>query len=269
MDYNAAGHRIIGFTDRHNSLRVLNVDKIPFTQNPDLSLVNPDDIGDLEGFPKFKLPIFTFTVNQAGGAIYSGAYSACFAYESYDGTRTPSSPPSKMIYITEDSTAIGYDKFDGCPPRTRTAKSITFTVTNVDTRYDILVLIIVRKMGGVTEVAQIKKVDVTGTTTSITYVGSETESIMSAEEVLTPRPLYNKVGCIAQLNSQLYLGDLEAEVDIEYQEYANSIRVHYNTKLITVSNIDQSHKNVLPGGFAHGGVYALYIAFRIKEWIME
>lgn len=265
IDYNAFGERIVGFTDRFNSFRVLNVDRLPFLLNPDMSLLHPEDISDLEGFPKFKLPIFTFVVNQVGGSVPSGAISACFSYESNDGTRTPSSPPSKMIYITDDSTAVGYDKFDGCLPRTRTSKSITFNVTNVDTRYDQLVLIIVRKVGGVTEVVAIKRIDITGTTASITYVGSETETPMSVESVLTPRPLYTKVGCIAQLNSQLYLGDLEAESDIEYQSYANNIRVHYNTKLTSSTNILESHKNVLPGGFAHGGVYALYIAFVLKN----
>ena len=265
IDYNTFGERIVGFTDRYNNFRVLNIDKPPFLTNPDGSLQNPADISDLEGFPKFKLPIFTFTVNQIGGSVMSGAYSICFSYASKDGTRTPNSPPSKMIYITDDSTAVGYDKFDGCLPRTRTSKSILFNITNVDTRYDQLTLIVVRKMGGVTEVAAVKTVDITGVTTSITYVGTETETAMSPEAVLTPRPLYTKVGCIAQLNSQLYLGDLEAEAAIDFQPYANNIRVHYNTKLVSVTNINESHKNVLPGGFAHGGVYALYIAFVLKN----
>ena len=265
IDYNALSEKIVGFTDRYNSFRVLNITTPPFALNPDGSLVNPADISDLEGFPKFKLPVFTFLVNQIGGSILSGAYSVCFAYESNDGTRTPNSPPSKMIYITDDTTSIGFEKFDGCPPRTRTSKSITFQVTNVDTRYDKIVLIVVRKVGGVTEVVAIKKIDITGVTISITYVGSETETAIPIEQALTPRPLYTKVGCIAQLNSQLYLGDLEAGKDIDYQGYANNIVVHYNTKLVSVTNINESHKNVLPGGFAHGGVYALYIAFVLKN----
>lgn len=265
IDYNAFGERIVGFTDFKNSFRVINVDLLPFTLNPDKSLVNPADISDLEAFPKFKLPIVSFVVNQVGGSIPSGAYSACFAYESNDGTRTPTSPPSKMIYITDDSTTVGFDKFDGIPPRTRTPKSITFTITNVDTRYDKLVLVILRKVGGITEAAQIKKVDITGITATITYVGSETESAMTTEEVLTPRPLYTKVGCVAQLNSQLYLGDLESETDIDYQSYANNIKAFYNTKLVSANNVNDSHKNVLPGGFPHGGVVALYIAFVLKN----
>jgi hypothetical protein len=265
VDYNAFGERIVGFTDRYNDFRVLNIDYLPFALNPDKSLTDPSNISDMDGFPKFKLPIFTFAVNQIGGSIFSGAYSACFAYESNDGTRTPNSPPSKMIYITDDTISIGFDKFDGCPPRTRTSKSITFNVTNVDTRYDKIVLIIVRKVGGVTEVVGIKKVDITGTSLNITYVGSETETAISIEQALTPRPLYNRVGCIAQLNSQLYLGDLTAAKNIDYQALANNIIVHYNTKLVSVTNINESHKNVLPGGFAHGGVYALYIAFVLKN----
>ena len=265
VDYNTFGERIVGFTDRYNSFRVLNIDKLPFPVHSDGSLYNPADISDLEGFPKFKLPIFTFTVNQIGGSVMSGAYSICFSYANKDGTRTPNSPPSKMIYITDDSIGVGYDKFDGCLPRTRTSKSIVLSITNVDTRYDQMILIVVRKMGGVTEVAAVKTIDISGTTATITYVGTETETPMSPEAVLTPRPLYTRVGCIAQLNSQLYLGDLEAESAFDFQPYANNIRVHYNTKLVSVTNINESHKNVLPGGFAHGGVYALYIAFVLKN----
>lgn len=265
IDYNAFSERITGWTDNYNAPRVLNIDRLPFPLNPDKSLVNPADINDLEVFPKFKTPIFEYTVNQTGGALLAGVYSFSVSYENLDGTKTPYSAPVEIVYIADDPASIGYDKFDGVAPGTVSSKSITLNISNVDTRYDKIVLIVVRKINQQTEALEIRKADVSGSTLTMTYVGTETTITLPIDEVITPRPLYTKVGAMTQLNSTLYLGNLESQEDIEYQSVANTITVHYNTKLVPIANINDSQKNQLPGGFTHGGVYAFYIAFKLTN----
>jgi len=265
FDFNAFGERIVAFTDRFNNPRIINIDNLPFALNPDKSLVNPSDISDIEMFTKMVAPNITYTISQNGGSLKTGAYSFAIAYENNDGTRTPNSPLVHSVYITDDGTSVGFDQFDGALPNTLTAKAIALTINNVDTRYDKLVLIIVKRNNGITTAVEIKKLDIGGTTLSTTYTGTELETPLTLEEVLTPRPLYNKVGCMTQINSQLFIGDLEAEEDIEYQSYANLIRIYYNTRLIAVQDINNSNKNGIPPGFAHGGVYAFYIAFVLKN----
>jgi hypothetical protein len=265
VDYNFKGERIVAWTDRNNSSRILNIDNLPFALNPDKSLVTPSNWGNTEIFPKFKAPIISFTISDSGGAIPAGNYSLAIAYENIDGTRTPNSIPIKNINIVDDSKANGFNLYDGVIPGSLTSKSITITINNVDTNYDRLVLIVVYKANNQVVAKEIKKADISGTTLTTTYIGTETTTTLNLEEVLAIRPLYSKTGCLTQLNSVLYHADLESEDDIEYQQYANNIKIFYNTKLVDIDDLDNSHKTSFPAGFAHGGVYAFNIHLVLRN----
>jgi hypothetical protein len=264
-DYNYLQQRIVAYTDKYNLPRIINLDDLPFDLNIDLSLVNPEELSNINLFPTFSQPSFSFTVNETGGSVRSGNYSVCGAYENNDGTRTVNTLPIKNISIIEDVTVNGFDAYDGIAPDTLTGKSINFTITDVDTRYDKFVLIIVARRNNIVTTFEVKKINITGSTITTAYLGTETETPLDLTEILTPRPLYNKVGCMTQLNGRLYLADLETSEDIDFQPFANNVKLHYNTRRVTVNTLTDSQKVVFPGGFAHGGIYAFYITLLLTN----
>lgn len=265
VDYNFLQQRIIAWTDKYNPPRILNIDDLPFALDGTKKLVDSTNIIDANIFPTFSMPTFAFTVSQTGGSVRSGNYSVCAAYEDNNGTRTQNSVPIKNISIVDENTSVSFNNFDGVAPDTLTGKKINFTISNIDTHYDKLILIIVARRNNILTVSEVKKVNITSSVMNVTYVGNETETPVDLQQVLTPRPIYNKVGCMAQLNGKLYLADLETIADIEYQQYANQIRAFYVSKFIRVDSLTNSHKNVEPAGFAHGGVYALYITLLLTN----
>lgn len=265
IQYDFFERRIVVWTDRNNPTRILNLDFLPFTLNVDKELVDPTEINLLDTFPTLTDPIFDFTVNQNGGSLLAGAYSYALVYTNIDGTRTPNTTPIKTIYITDDNSSLGYDKFDGAIPGTATSKSITLTISNIDRRYEKLVLIGFSRINNQISAFEIKTVQITASTINVTHIGTEVTTPLSLEEVLAIRPIYTKTGCLAQLNNRLYQGDLESEDDINYQSYANQIKIFYNTKLVNIGDINNSQKNGIPGGFPHGGVCAFYITLKLKN----
>lgn len=265
VDFNFKNQRIVTWTDNFNSPRILNIDELPFPLNVDLSLVNPDNWVNTEIFPKFKTPIIGFTVNDNGGALLAGNYSVCIAYENIDGTRTPNSIPIKNINITDDPKSIGSNKYDGVAPGSLTSKSITFAISNIDTNYDKLVIIVVYKSNNQIVAKEVKKADISGSSLTVTYIGTETTIDLNLEEVLAIRPLYNKVAAMTQLNSILYHANLQSEDDIDFQSQANNIKIFYNSRLVDVDDLENSQKASYPSGFAHGGVYAFYIHLILKN----
>lgn len=265
IDYNYLKQRIISWTDFNKPPRILNIDNIPFALDGSKALVDPTQIIELEVFTKFRVPQITFQTSDSSGAVKVGNYSFAVAYENIDGTRTTNSIPQGNINITDDSTSDVFSKIDGGIPGSLTSKSIQLTINNVDQRYNRLVLIGISRINNQVLAFEIKKVDINSSTIIITYIGTEITVGLSLEDVLRVSPLYTKSKAMAQLNNVLYHTNLEAEDDIDYQSYANNIRIFYNTKLVSITDINNSHKNNMPGGFAHGGIYAFYIRLLLKN----
>lgn len=259
IDYNYKKDRITGWVTGNNPPRVLNIDTLPFALNIDKSLVDPTIIIDLEVFPKVLTPNFTASVSNNGGSLLAGNYSFSCLYSNIDGTKTSYTAAQLNINIINDPTATGFiTTIDGVVPGTQTSKSITLNITNVDTRYDNLILVGISRINGITTFFQIKTIHITGSTITTTYVGTEGVTIVPSEEFLQVLPLYTSAQAITQYNNELYLANLQSQPDIDYQHYANQIRVYYNTNLVGINDTIQ-YKNNFPAGFAHGETYALYI----------
>lgn len=265
IDYNYLGEKIVSWTDANQVPRILNLDTIPFSLNGSKGLVNPADINDLNLFPEFKVPDLSFSVNQLGGSVKSGTYHISVAYENIDGTRTPASIPFKTIYITDDNSSNSFNSIDGVAGGSATGKSINLSFSNIDTRYDKLVLIIVARNNSLITFTEVKTIDIGGTTLNTTYVGTETGVTLSEDEVLTKRPIYIKSRAMTRLNDRLYHGNLESQEEIDFQSRANAIVINYTSTLTNVLNISQSHKNNYVTGFPHGEVVAFYIGFHLNN----
>lgn len=265
IDYNFLGERIISFTDKNNITRILNIDNIPFPLDVNKDLVNSSDISRLDIFPSFITPNLTATVNNSGGNVKAGSYSFCIRYSNNDGTITKNTPPQSVVYVVEDTTTNA-GKYDGTEPGLTTSKSITVSLSNLDTSYDNVELIVISSIKNIITAFIVRKEIISSSNLTITYLGTEVVTNLALEEILTPQPVYRTTGAMVSINNVLYHGNLEADEDIDYQSYANNIRILYNSKLMDVRSLNYSHKNntALPG-FGHGEVYAFYIVFILKN----
>ena len=66
---------------------------------------------------------------------------------------------------------------------------------------------------------EVKKVSINSSSLTIAYTGTEVVINIPIEQVLTPRPLYNKVGAMAKLNKELYHADLEQQEEIHFYQW--------------------------------------------------
>ncbi len=260
IDYNYLGERIVSWTDKNQKPKILNIDNIPVALDGNKALVTPSELVKLNVFPEFDTPSISAQVINTGGAIKSGAYSFSLVYSNDDGTETSYTPPQCSVYINEDTTSDS-TKHDGSIPGQLTSKLIRLTLSSVDINYDKVTLIAISTINGIKTAFEVKTVSITGTSMVIDYLGSEKTTDITLEEVLTPRPVYIKTGAMAQLKNVLYHANLETQEDIDFQSIANNIKVFYNSKLVSVTDVNVAQTP----GFAHGEVYAFYIVFVLKN----
>lgn len=239
--------------------KILNIDDLPFTLNVDNSFQSDDDVNKILLFPDIASPDTSVTVNELGGILRTGAYYFAYNYVDEEGFETNYTSVSGPTFITEDSISEGFNNYDGAEPNTITSKSLTLNLTNVDTRYSRLRLVVISKIESQIIPRFIKEVTIVGSNLTIGFTGAENTEIITLEEILIRRPNYIRAKAITQLNDTLYLGNLQTEDDVDLQSVANDIVINYTSKLIDATDINESQKQNTDRGFLHGGVYAFYL----------
>lgn len=263
--FNSLQERVVAFTDGNNTPKEINIDNLPFQVNSSLGLINQDDINDIEVFPSSNPPLIEFSVNDSGGNLSSGTYFVSARYENRDGTETNYHDVIGPIYINDDASTLNFEDSDGVEAGTTTAKSIEFTVSNLDTRFDRLVLGIIQVENGVVSARQVRSISIGGSSVTLVYNGAETSTTLTLENVTIPSPKYTSAKAISQLKDRLYLGNLKTEPSLDLQDFANGIIVNYTTKLLDAKTLEGSHKDNADKGFIHGEVYALYIGAELNN----
>ena len=260
FDYNFLKQRIISWTDKNNVARIANIDNLGFALTVGKAFITATDLNKLNLFPSFKSPNIVSTILNSGGSIKAGHYTFAIKYKNIDGTITNYSPFQSSVYVVEDITG-NVLLYDGTPPGSFTGKSIQIQLTGLDISYNSFVLVAISTINGVKTAFEIKEEIITGPNMTITYIGSETPVTLSLEEVLTSKPIYTKVGAMAQLHNVLYLADLETQEDFNFQEVANQIKIYYNSTITSANNLNAQN---LPT-FGHKEVYAFYIVFVLNN----
>ena len=251
---NFAGERVVAFTDELNVPRILNLD------TPGVN-----DINDLLLFPLTSLPTVTTSVSESGGTLETGTYYITFKHKNIDGTSTNWFTISGPIYINNDNRGGGFVDYDGAVAGTISSKSIRISFTNTDQSYDQLVIGVIREIGGVRSAREITTVTNSSVIDTI-YTGNETYTDLTLAEILVGIPSYTKAKAITQLNNRLYLGNMETEDVLDYQLYANQIKVNYTAKTITTDSLaDGNHKLNGDKTFTPGEVYALYVSWLMND----
>ena len=151
------------------------------------------------------------------------------------------------INIVEDSESVSpIERYDGAPPKSQTGKSISWEATNINTDYEYLRPVVLRRMGVDSEltadaaayesekVFQLNDIPLgygeTGPLT-LTFTGLEGYVETSTNDIIIDTVSYSKVKTLAQLDGTIYGGNLAGTQDVGYQKYANFIKLEPTIKM--------------------------------------
>jgi len=244
------GDLILYWTDDTNPPRRLNITKC-------LAGNKPDSLSELKLFPSTNSPAeFTLDdVRDSGGELKCGSYELAFAYEDEDSTITNFFLVTNPIYISDPDTGYGGDR------EKVAGKSIRYTLDNLDTSYDYLRVASIRD----TTVELLPRIPIRENSQTFVYSGTEEVISGSLDEVVINNVSYSKAKTLTQLGNVLYLGNLERPSTLDYQKYANNIKVEVVSKDIANNTLNIDGETSTNKSFQRDEVYALYISLVKKD----
>lgn len=259
---NHKGERIVVWVDHVNPIRVLNIDDpgLPLTNG---GLSDPAYLDLLNIKANHQPPIISSIRSlSTGGQLKSGTYYLAFAYELPDGSTTNWSYFSGPVMITDSTPSQNVDQYDGAASSTPTPKSISVSLTNLDSRFPYLRVGIVRQLGGVVDSVYAIRREVKPTM-QLTYTGAEEEDVELIESILTNQIGYLSARTITRFDDRIYLANLRSREVPDIQPFVNAIDVKWTTKLIDLSEVEGSFKDeqtiYFSRGFFPDETYALYL----------
>jgi len=232
-----------------------------------------------------------------GGGLRTGVYYLALAYVDEDLVATNYLTVSNPISIVEE-----YDhtqpvtQIDGGRAGNQTSKAINWSVSNINTDYDFIRPVVVRKMGDATEAFRLDDIErQVVASNGITFSGTEGYSTGSVEDVIIDTTSYETAKTINQLDGVLYLGNLTGSQDVGYQKYANFIKLssvvtvmpNFDIFFATIDNLETGFgttpvqsgdpttayrylSNIYDKrGYMRDEVYAFYIAFILNDGSMS
>lgn len=236
--------------------KLINIDNPPATVTSD----------NIRLFLNAKTPYISSIEAITGGSLISGAYQFAYAYKDVEGNQTGWLFIDKPFYIVRDQSSISYRNYQGAPPNTPTGKAISFTLSNIDTDFNKIVISAIKRIGNSISVQVIKEEFIGASTIkSFTYGGNENPIFESLEAVSVRPTSYAKIGAGTQLDSRLILGNVEVDESVNWQKYANLVQVNSSYVQKSLELLPSSHKTEELKGFQFGEVYAFYIAFKLKS----
>lgn len=209
--------RVVYFVEDNNPPRFFNLDK-PV----------PTDVEDFKLFLNFQLPeISNISVNTTG-SLKTGIYYLIARYKTSSGNITFTGLPSNPIPIVDGIRGNNNDdNYDGADPGSISNKSISFTVTNNDTNYPFIEILVVTYE----EITNVLTAYTLGTfkNDSSTIIFSSNEQYVdrvSLEELTIQPTFYTSASCIEQKDNVLTLSNLKTQVRNEdIQRIANNVDV--------------------------------------------
>lgn len=239
--------RIIYFVDGVNDDRVINIDDI--IRNPTShNYLNRFGIFDCELIKNkrnFKLAcVKDITVNNTGGNLELGTYQIILQYEDSLNNGENYFGHSLPIPITYGNYNSDYKDIIGGDPLTfpQTTKSITFTISGIDTTYTYLNVLVVYTKNQIKTCYLVNKLSIVDseiiyTLTDITNTDSQQIPI---DKVIVSQNPYKVSETIAQIDNRLIKGNSKQTVRdyAEFQRLANDIEVTYVTKPVLYPNAD-------------------------------
>ena len=300
----ASGDLFVYWTDNSNPPRCMNITRQMDSNTQNLYGNSPSDthnknfIDRLNLFPHSgPVPHITFKSINSGGGLKTAVYFLALAYVDTDLVQTNFLTIANPISIVEDVESVfPIERYDGAPPDSQTGKSITWTISNLNTDYEYLQPVVVRRMGDAEQAFKLNKVEINSREREIVFTGIEGYEPSSVDDIIIDTVAYDTAKSITQLDNIMYLGNLSGTKDLGYQKFANNIKLKSVTK--TFSNFDRyelSTDNLSNGyidtspntsftkdggyrdvdnifrfrGYMRDEVYAFYIAFILNDGSMS
>lgn len=240
-----------------------------------------DDINYLNIFPHVghAATMDLLEVRTEGGNLPAGSYTFALRYLDSLGTPTNFFTSTQQIavpvYVGSRSWPVGADG------EATATGSIRLGIYNIDTHYDRLQLAVIPQYDGVIGTPQLfSPMTIIDEQASFIYNGNESTIESSIDEILSEKASYSRAKTIAQVDETLYMGNMTRHEPLDYQKYANNIKVRavvesYDGFFTTGSEsfISSGEGNLgnptelayNARGFKRGETYAFYISFILND----
>jgi len=308
--YNSEGDLIIYWTDDNNPPRFLNVTK----QRANIQILTGFNTDVLYGKPhteanRYHSQMLSLSPSSSnipkissfevlfGGSLRTGNYILFVAYEDDKRTRTNYVSFSMPVYITDEPISKNNPYAgDGAVDKVISGKSISWSITKTNPDYKFLKCLVVERHVDSTVAYELDSQDNLPGVNTVTFTGNETASISSPQEAVKDHVHYSKAKTLEILESTHYMGNLESTPTLNYQKYANFIKVtpvmeyvedfdllapitDYNglndrdeINIYDFEQLSNSYRNpqwaTNKQGYMRDEIYALYIAFIKKDGSM-
>lgn len=235
----------IVWLDTHNVPRFLNLSK-PL----------PDSLDLLKLFIGSADPDISLSVSTGGG-LRKGAY--------YVGMKYISQDTSELTYsVLQGPVFTILEEYGGIGPDDLTDKSLSVKITNLNSQYSKIQLVIISNIDGIVTAKEINEMPIPPSgEINYKYSNNNIGTDITLEEVLIPLALYENAKAITQENDVLYLGNTEEKEYPDLQEYFMRAKVNWVAEIVDYKDpkVKSGEKRTLK----HGEVYALYAVVKWKD----
>ncbi len=214
----------IYWTDFFNKLRALNI------ADPNAMILDPSILSIVPEVD-FSIPILQKVMT--GGNLTAGIYQASYRLKKTNGSVTNYSIPSNLVQIAgngqSDTSYLNSDQYRqyiGNDPGTTVNKSIVWKIIDLDTDFDQLEIVILKRDNGVTDVPDIFNIitDVIPANGqyTFTYTGNEDTLPVTLAEYSVSTTTFTHCKTIATKDNILFAGNiknLKADIDYDARAY--------------------------------------------------
>jgi hypothetical protein len=278
--YETTNIQKIYWTDNFNKVRTLNVSDYT-------SFTTPLEILELSPIIQQSQPVLQEIIT--GGSQKTGIIQFAYRLKNLSGGETSFSPTSRIIPITlyNEFTTNNWE-YIGSPSDITTAKSYRIKIENIDTRYDLIELVILYKANkeDLPTIKSVVRETVTGPNFEYVYTGLESNTIeISIEEFLLSSSTFTHAKTLTSKDNHLFVGNVRREIlNIPHSEFdaraygfkqsTNEFEIDGTTYDLgsgdtfddvpeTVNAINTSGEQFVQGGSEFGGT-GKFISYKIK-----
>lgn len=277
--------KVVYFTDNYNPYRVINITDTSDTVYPTTKfIISCDRLAYSR--PTYNPVTIQTTLRNYGGSLDPGAYAYAVRYldKSMNPTDfkyvTPFLPVGKgSLDLTNDVTTTmfynGASANPSDPGYSTTTKSISLLLADLDTSFPYYQIGVIKRTsmdGSITGVDILYPTPMPETplltfVDTFVHTGNDDQILTqtSIDEVLVPKQWLHQVGAHAQINSQLYVGNIKNK-QRDYsilQRHASKTKVEYVKKSVNDhdANVKDTTYYLTNGSFMPDEVYALGIVY--------
>lgn len=212
------------WTDNNNYIRVFNI------ADPNGFVLKPDQ---LNLFPSFNFEPAILQAVTVGGALDIAVYQASYLLKRSSGTSTSLARTSNVVSITRKEeidndytnyTSIVGEDYNAQTPLA-TGKKIIWTVSNIDTSFDYMIPVIVKRTSytSTPKVYKLDPVAITSTSVTVDYTGLENaEEITIEEYAILATSYFDRCKTLTTTANMLVAGNIQSggSLDLEFDARA-------------------------------------------------